>query len=61
MAGKQTEAAARGLELIAAGVPLREAAARVGLAPSTLTRAKKRAGMEPGKAGRRAKQQEPSS
>lgn len=59
MSGKQTEAAARGLELIAAGVSLREAAARVGLAPSTLTRAKKRAGMAHGKAGRPAKQPQP--
>ena len=56
MSGKQTEAAARGLELIAAGVPLREVAARVGLAPSTLTRAKKRAGMPADKPGRKAKE-----
>ncbi|ART57213.1 hypothetical protein CBP36_20090 (plasmid) [Acidovorax carolinensis] len=61
MPRKQTEAAARGLEFIAAGMTLREAAARVGLAPSTLTRAKKRAGMKHGNAGRRAKQQEPES
>lgn len=54
MSGRPTEAAARGLELIAAGVPLREAAAIVGVAPSTLTRAKKRAGMPPGKPGRKA-------
>lgn len=55
MSGKQTEAAARGLALIAAGVPVRKAAEQVGLHPGTLSRAKKRAGMPEGKAGRPAK------
>lgn len=53
MSGRQTEAVMRGLILIAAGEPLRVAAASVGVAPSTLTRAKKRAGMIQGKPGRR--------
>jgi len=52
MTARQTEAAERGLALIAAGVPLREAAQRVGVAPSTLSRAKKRAGMPAGRSGR---------
>lgn len=55
MTARQTEAAERGLLLIAQGVPVRVAAKQVGLAPSTLSRAKRRAGMEPGKAGRPAK------
>lgn len=55
MTGKQTEAAVRGLELIAQGVPVRKAAEMVGLHPGTLSRAKKRAGMEPKKPGRPAK------
>lgn len=52
MAGRQTEATARGLDLIADGVSVREAAMRVGVSPSTLTRAKRRAGMAHKKAGR---------
>lgn len=52
MAGKQSEAATRGLKLIAQGVPLRTAAERVGVAPSTLVRARQRAGLEPLQAGR---------
>ena len=54
MAGKQTAETREGLALIAQGVPVREAAARVGVAPSTLTRAKAAAGMPAGKPGRRA-------
>lgn len=52
MSGRQSSATERGLKLIAKGVSVREAAEKVGVAPSTLTRAKKRAGLEPGKAGR---------
>lgn len=57
MTARQASATDRGLKLLAKGMPLREAAAKVGVAPSTLTRAKRRAGMPPGKAGRPAKAQ----
>lgn len=43
----------RGLELIAQGVPVREAAARVQVAPSTLSRALAKTGAEKRKPGRR--------
>jgi len=52
MAAKTHPDTLRGLELIAQGVPVREAAQRVGVAPSTLTRAKAKAGMPAKKAGR---------
>lgn len=52
MSGRQSEAATRGLKLVAQGVPLRTAAQRVGVAPSTLVRARARAGLEPLQAGR---------
>lgn len=52
MSGRQSEAATRGLELIAQGVTLREAARIAGVAPSTLIRARKRSGLEPLKRGR---------
>ena len=52
MAAKTHPDTIRGLALIAQGVPVREAAQRVGVAPSTLTRAKKAAGMPAKKAGR---------
>ena len=58
MSGRQSEAATRGLELIAKGTTLREAAKLAGVAPSTLVRARKRAGLEPLKPGR--PQSEPS-
>jgi transposase len=54
MSGRQIEATARGLQLIAQGVSVRAAAKQVGVAPSTLTRAKKRAGCLPAQAGRPA-------
>lgn len=41
-----------GLQLIAQGVPLRVAAERVGVAASSLVRARKRAGLEPLPIGR---------
>jgi hypothetical protein len=52
MSGRQSEAAARGLKLIAQGVPLRTAAKRAGVAPSTLVRARQRAGLDPLAPGR---------
>ncbi len=48
----QTPDTAKGLRLIANGMPVRNAAALAGVAPSTLTRAKAKAGMPPGKPGR---------
>lgn len=52
MSGKQSEAATRGLRLMAQGMPLRTAAESVGVAPSTLVRARQRAGLEPLSSGR---------
>ncbi len=54
MSGQQSAATDRGLKLIAQGVPLRTAAARVGVSPSTLVRARERAGMAPLPKGRPA-------
>ena|GEM_PF-6838596 len=48
----QREATMRGLELIARGLPLRHAAKQVGVAVSTLVRARQRAGLPPLKRGR---------
>ena len=45
----------RGLRLIAQGVPLRAAAEKAGVAPSSLTRARKLAGADPLPLGRPAK------
>lgn len=55
MPGQQSAATDRGLKLVARGVPLRTAAQRVGVAPSTLVRARQRAGLEPLAAGRPSK------
>ncbi len=52
MSGRQSSATDRGLKLIAQGIPLRTAAQRVGVAPSTLVRARQRAGLAPLPAGR---------
>lgn len=52
MSGKQHPDTLRGLALIAAGTPVREAARLVGVAPSTLTRAKAAAGMPAKRPGR---------
>lgn len=52
MGARQSAEVTAGLALLRQGVPLRAAAARVGVAPSTLSRAKARAGLEPGKPGR---------
>lgn len=54
MTGRPSAATERGLRLIAKGVPLRTAAERVGVSPSTLVRARQRAGLEPLPAGRPA-------
>ena len=51
----QRKEVTKGLRLIAQGVPLRTAAERVGVAPSSLTRARKLAGAEPLPLGRPAK------
>lgn len=45
MGARQCQATAAGIALVAAGVPLREAARRVGVAASTLVRARARAGL----------------
>ena len=39
--------------VLAQGTPIREAAARVGVAPSTLTRAKRGSGLPAGRPGRK--------
>ena len=52
MTARQSAATDRGLRLIARGVPLRTAAERVGVAASTLVRARKRANLEPLPKGR---------
>lgn len=52
----QSAATDRGLRLIARGVHLRTAAARVGVAASTLVRARKRANLEPLPKGRPTKE-----
>ena len=53
MAGKTHPDTLRGLALIAQGLSVREAAARVGVAPSTLSRALAKSGAPPRTAGRR--------
>jgi len=45
MSGKQSQATDLGLLLVAQGVPLRTAAAKVGVSPSTLVRARARLGL----------------
>jgi hypothetical protein len=45
MTARQSSATERGLALIAAGLPLRRAAMAAGVAPSTLVRARARAGL----------------
>lgn len=45
MSGRPSAATERGIELIRAGMPLRTAAAEVGVANSTLVRACQRAGL----------------
>lgn len=52
MSGQQSAATERGLRLIAKGLPLRTAAARVGVSASTLVRARKRAKLAPLARGR---------
>lgn len=59
MSGKQSEAATRGLKLIAQGVALRTAAERVGVAPSTLVRARQRAKLPALQPGRPASREAP--
>lgn len=54
MSGKQSAATEKALKLIAQGVPLRTAAERVGVSPSTLVRARARAGLPALQAGRPA-------
>lgn len=56
MTARQSAATDRGLRLIARGVPLRTAAERVGVAASTLVRARKRAGLAPLPKGRPTKE-----
>lgn len=45
MTGRPSAATERGMRLIAKGVPLRTAAERVGVSPSTLVRARARANL----------------
>lgn len=52
MSGKQSQATGLGLLLVAQGVPLRTAAARVGVSPSTLVRARARLDLPALPAGR---------
>jgi hypothetical protein len=52
MSGRQSAATDEGLRLIAQGVPQSKAAAQVGVSPSTLDRARKRAGLPALKPGR---------
>ena len=59
MTARQSAATDRGLRLIARGVPLRTAAARVGVAASTLVRARKRANLEPLPKGRPSRSPQP--
>ena len=59
MTARQSAACDRGLRLIARGVPLRTAAQRVGVAASTLVRARKRAGLAPLPKGRPIRSQQP--
>lgn len=47
MTGRNSSATDRGLQLIADGMPLLRAAAAVGVAPSTMRRARRRAGLPP--------------
>lgn len=56
MTARQSAACDRGLRLIARGVPLRTAAQRVGVAASTLVRARKRANLGPLPKGRPTKE-----
>lgn len=56
MTARQCAATDRGLRLIARGVPLRTAAQRVGVAASTLVRARRRAGLAPLPKGRPTKE-----
>lgn len=60
MAGRQSSATDRGLKLVAQGVPLRTAAAKVGVSASTLVRARQRAGLEALQAGRPRKAGSPA-
>lgn len=55
MSGRMAEATTHGLGLIAAGTPLRVAAALAGVSASTLVRARKRAGLPPLTKGRPGK------
>lgn len=55
MPGRPIEATKRGLALIAKGMSRAQAAAKVGVNVSTLTRARKAAGMAPGTPGRKPK------
>ena len=56
MTARQSAACDRGLRLIARGVPLRTAAQLVGVAASTLVRARKRASLGPLPKGRPTKE-----
>lgn len=53
MSGRESAATLRGLKLIESGMSLSEAAKSAGVALSTLTRARQRAGLPPLPAGRR--------
>ena len=52
MSARQSAEVAHGLRLIAAGVPLRTAAAQAGVSPSSLVRARERHALPPLKRGR---------
>lgn len=60
MAGKTHPDTMRGLDLIAQGKSVRDAAAKAGVSPSTLSRALAKAGAEHRKPGRRPKVAESS-